>query len=185
MLRLALFSTAASTATPIAADPDSVTSIPGWDQPFRSAQYSGYLSEPTSGAQLHYHLVESEGDPAADPLVLWLNGGPGCSSYMGFWLEQGPFTMHGDGTLTENPYRWNTNANMLFLESPPGVGFSYVQGAPPPYLVNDTVTAAMNLGALAAFFIRFPHFNSSALWLSGESYAGGERSPVSGPESSP
>lgn len=130
------------------------------------------MSEPISGAQLHYHFVESEGDPSVDPLVLWLNGGPGCSSYMGFWLEQGPFTMHGDGTLSENPFRWNTEANVLFLESPPGVGFSFASASKPPYAANDTTTAAMNLGALAAFFVRFPRFNASALWLSGESYAG-------------
>lgn len=154
-------------------DPDAVTAIPGWEEPFRSAQYSGYLAV-TGGSQVHYHLVESEGSPSSDPLVVWLNGGPGCSSYLGFWLEQGPFTMHGDGTLTENPYRWNTNANMLFLESPPGVGFSFITGSKPPYDANDTSTAQLNLGALAAFFLRFPRFNSSALWLSGESYAGGE-----------
>ena len=87
-------------------------------------------------------------------------------------MEQGPFTMNGDGTLSENPGRWNTNANVLFLETPPGVGFSYDLGAPLPYVANDTTTTADSLAALAAFFAAFPGLATSKLWLSGESYAG-------------
>jgi len=63
---------------------------------------------------------------------------------------------------------------MLFLESPPGVGFSYVEGQPPPYTANDTTAAADSLGALVDFFAAFPAFAgpNTPLWLSGESYAG-------------
>lgn len=39
--------------------------------------------------------------------------------------EQGPFYPDRDGNLVANPYAWNKLANMVFLEQPVGVGFSY------------------------------------------------------------
>lgn len=158
---------AAVAASAIAqSNPDQVTSLPGWTDPFRSNQYSGYLSV-NGGKQIHYHFVESESNPATDNVVLWLNGGPGCSSLIGFWSENGPFTMNGDGTISENPGRWCQKANVLYLEGPIGVGFSYWPGQPLPYYVNDTETAADNAAALVAFMQKFPAFASNPLWLSG------------------
>jgi carboxypeptidase C (cathepsin A) len=53
-------------------------------------------------------------------------GGPGCSSLGGFFTEQGPFRVHENGLdLALNPYAWNQKANVLFLESPAGVGKNY------------------------------------------------------------
>ena len=157
-----------ASAAPVA---DEVTSLPGWDDKFRSRWFSGYVPGSQADRAMHYLLVESEGS-ATDPVVLWLNGGPGCSSLIGFWLEQGPLSMGGDGLLTENDSRWSKNAHVLFIESPPGVGFSYVKGAAPPYVANDTSTAADNLAALAGVFALFPELKANSLWLSGESYSG-------------
>ena len=53
-------------------------------------------------------FVESQGNPAKDPVVLWLNGGPMCSSLDGLLSEHGPFRVTDDGkNLTNNPYAWN------------------------------------------------------------------------------
>jgi serine carboxypeptidase-like clade 2 len=62
-----------------------------------------------------------------DDVVLWLNGGPGCSSMLGWAQEIGPKMLYsGSKTFASywNSYAWNKKANLLFFESPPGVGFS-------------------------------------------------------------
>ena len=81
----------------------------------------------TAGRRLFYVLVEAESHPDTAPLVLWLNGGPGCSSLAGGLMsELGPFYPQPDGqALLTNKYRWTCDANIVFLESPAFVGFSY------------------------------------------------------------
>ena len=54
--------------------------------------YSGYLNV-NDTKELHYLFVESQSSPSTDPLVIWFNGGPGCSSMLGFSQEHGPFVM--------------------------------------------------------------------------------------------
>ena len=49
----------------------------------------------------HYFLVESEGDPLKDPLVIWTNGGPGASSMFGLFVELGPFYLDGTSHYTQ------------------------------------------------------------------------------------
>lgn len=113
---------------------DQVWRLPGITYELNFDQYSGYLKG-VDGNYLHYwlgrsrnrtfRLVESQNNPLTDPLVLWLNGGPGCSSLMGLLTELGPFRPNSDGkTLYENVYSWNKVANVLFIESPRTVGFS-------------------------------------------------------------
>jgi serine carboxypeptidase-like clade 2 len=70
----------------------------------------------------------------------------------------------------KNPYAWNLNANILFLESPPGVGFSINKD--PKYIFSDPQTAQDNLKALTEWFKRFPEFSKNKFWIAGESYAG-------------
>ena len=89
-----------------------------------SDSYSGYLNVSAS-KELHYVYVESLDNPEFDPVVLWFNGGPGCSSMLGFMQEHGPWIIDdGEDDIKANPYSWNRRANMLYIESPAGVGFS-------------------------------------------------------------
>ena len=109
---------------------DQVTQLPGAKFAIPFGHYSGYLPL-HDGTNLHYWFFESQSQHRLkDPLVLWLNGGPGCSSLFGAMLECGPFQLNQHGNLILNPYSWNSNANLLFLESPVGVGFSYRDNVP-------------------------------------------------------
>ena len=134
--------------------------------------YSGYLPINTTGKYLHYILVSSHSNPATDPLIVWYNGGPGCSSLLGFLKEHGPYVVEDEEDIFHrNEYSWNREANMLYIESPAGVGFSYCDDK---YLCEftDETSADDNLVSLLAFFGKFPEYKSNELYLSGESYAG-------------
>ncbi|CAG9316598.1 unnamed protein product [Blepharisma stoltei] len=152
---------------------DLVIGQPGLPTPATFDTYSGYLDIPNSGGKsLHYILVESQNNPATDPLLLWLNGGPGCSSLDGFIYEHGPYVFPDEGTvLFKNQYSWNTNASVLYLEAPAGVGFS-VMGDLQNNLTDDETTAHDNLQALLQFFRKFPEYRYHDFFISGESYAG-------------
>jgi len=150
---------------------DKIESLPGWKGALPSDQYSGYLSI-AGGSNIHYWLVESEKDPDNAPTVLWLNGGPGFSSLDGFVYENGPFVIQPDNTLKKRKYRWNKMANMLYIEAPVGVGFSYSDTG--DYACSDDRTAHENRLAVEKFFEKFPEFNTdkSKFYIFGESYAG-------------
>ncbi|KAM9248080.1 lysosomal protective protein [Dugong dugon] len=149
---------------------DEIQFLPGLAKQPSFRQYSGYLHG-SGSKHLHYWFVEAQKDPKSSPVVLWLNGGPGCSSLNGFLTEHGPFLIQPDGvTLEYNPYSWNLIANMLYLESPAGVGFSYSDDK--YYVTNDTEVAQSNYEALKDFFCLFPEYKDNELFLTGESYAG-------------
>lgn len=136
-----------------------------------SNSYSGYLSITESKA-LHYIFVESTGNATADPVVVWFNGGPGCSSLLGFMQEHGPFVIDDNSTvIIENPYPWNVAANMLYIESPAGVGYS-VGNTTRDLKHSDTSQSRDAFVALEAFFAKFPEKMGNELFVSGESYGG-------------
>jgi len=178
VLCLFLISVAAASTAEQHADLSSrseVTSLPGFDGELLSKHHSGYLTvDRELGSYLFYYFVESEGNPAQDPVVLWLNGGPGCSSFDGFVYEHGPFKYdfnHGDVKLTTNPFAWSKVANMIYLDSPAGVGLSYGEGRE-FYETDDVKTTTDLHAAVLKFFEIFPEFKSNRFFVSGESYAG-------------
>lgn len=136
--------------------------------------YSGYLSTSDKNKNLHYLLASSQSDNASkDPLVLWLNGGPGCSSLLGFIQEHGPVVIPDYTTKFQlNQYAWNKNANVLYLESPAGVGFSYNDNGKEDMKYNDDIVANDARNALLNFFEKFPELKANDFYIAGESYAG-------------
>ena len=135
--------------------------------------YSGYLTV-TATKSIHYVFVGSQNNIATDPLVLWLNGGPGCSSMDGLFYENGPFVFQEQtNNLLYNNYTWNTNVSMVYFESPAGVGFSTIGDIPSNLNQNDPQTAYDNLVALVYLYNeKFPELKNNPFYIAGESYGG-------------
>ncbi|KAH8888454.1 serine carboxypeptidase [Thozetella sp. PMI_491] len=73
-----------------------------------------------------FWFFEARKAPENAPLAIWLNGGPGASSIMGLLEENGPCFIGPDSKSTYlNPWSWNNEVNMLYLDQPNQVGFSY------------------------------------------------------------
>ena len=105
----------------IASEDDRVLHLPGFSESLPSRHYSGYLKG-SATVNLFYYFVEVEDyNPKTSPTLLWLNGGPGCSSLDGLWYEHGPFKINKDGThLSKRSNSWNKISNVLYIESPVG-----------------------------------------------------------------
>ncbi|CAI9097011.1 OLC1v1033293C2 [Oldenlandia corymbosa var. corymbosa] len=87
--------------------------------------------------------------------------------------ELGPFLVHNNNAnLTLNKFSWNKEANMIFLEAPVGVGFSYSNKSEDINNLGDAVTARDSYDFLLGWFKRFPNFRSHDFYIAGESYAG-------------
>ena len=153
-----------------APEEDNVPSLPQCPG-FRHAVYSGYLKV-SETKKLHYVLTESDKDPSNDPLVIWFNGGPGCSSLLGMFMEIGPCVVDdGETEFHANPAPWNQELNMLYIEQPVDVGYSYA-GTDEDKHITDAISSADNLQALLSFYEKFPELKERDLYISGESYAG-------------
>jgi cathepsin A (carboxypeptidase C) len=136
----------------------------------RSKQYTGWLD--VGAKHLFFWYFESQSSPADDPLVLWLTGGPGGSSMLGMLQELGPCLIngHGNGTI-HNEYGWSKDSNLLFVDQPAGVGFSYLDKS--EVLPSNSVIAAEDLHKFLQIFVNqaFPDLKSKPFHISGESYA--------------
>lgn len=154
------------------AEQDEIKSLPNLAFQPKFKQYSGYLEADEANPRnkfFHYWLVESENDPDKDPLMLWLNGGPGCSSMEGILTESGPFRIHSNGSVLKNEFAWNAKINILYIEGPAGVGFSY--GAHDhDYTTTDDMMAVQYLRALRSFLRKFPKMRLRPFYIVGESY---------------
>ncbi|EPS71160.1 hypothetical protein M569_03591, partial [Genlisea aurea] len=154
---------------------DRVSKLPGQNFDVNFASYAGYVTvNEESGRAYFYWFFEADEDPSSKPLLLWLNGGPGCSSIAyGLAEEVGPFHIEKDGkTLYLNQFSWNKVANVLFVDSPVGVGFSYSNTSSDLLNNGDKRTASENLEFLLGWFNRFPQYKERDFFISGESYAG-------------
>ncbi|CAJ0573444.1 unnamed protein product, partial [Mesorhabditis spiculigera] len=149
---------------------DKIGSLPLVNFTVNFQQYSGYL-QASDTHKFHYWFTFSQHDYTKDPVLLWLNGGPGCSSLEGLLEELGPFRIGNNGNVVyANPYSWNKFASVLFVESPAGVGFSYTTDD--DLATDDDEVAKDNYNALIDFFNKFPDFRGRDFYISGESYAG-------------
>ncbi|KAF8417138.1 Alpha/Beta hydrolase protein [Tirmania nivea] len=130
-------------------------------------QLSGYL-DVDDDKHFFFWFFESRNDPENDPVTLWLNGGPGCSSMTGLFMELGPSSINSHIKPEYNKFSWNSNSSVIFLDQPVNVGYSYSDTA-----TKSTAAAAEDVYAfLTLFFEKFPQYGKQDFHIAGESYAG-------------
>ncbi|KAH6681908.1 peptidase S10, serine carboxypeptidase [Halenospora varia] len=140
--------------------------------PGATSGYTGYLK--SGPKHFYFAYFESRSDPTLDPLVLWLNGGPGCSSMMGLFMELGPCIVNeGGDSARENTNSWINAANVFFLDQPIGVGFSYSTNHSAPGGQGGTFAASEDIYAFMKLWYKaFPESKSLPFSIAGESYGG-------------
>lgn len=139
---------------------------------YGESQWTGTI-DVTATRRLFYWYFDSRNDPENDPIIVWMNGGPGASSMMGLFNEAGPcYLLNDTGLPTTNEWAWNNNASVLFLDQPAGVGFSSVaEGAPIPREDKD---GAQDFQQFLNIFFNyvFPSKGKLPIHIAGESYGG-------------
>ncbi|KAF2579593.1 hypothetical protein F2Q70_00009045 [Brassica cretica] len=151
--------------------------LPGFEGPLPFELETGYIGiGEEENLQLFYYFIKSEKNPKEDPLLLWLNGGPGCSSLEGLLFENGPVAVKVEVyngslvSLVSTTYSWTQMANIIYLDQPIGAGFSYSRT--PLGKTNDTNEAKMIHEFLQKWLSKHPQFFSNPFYATGDSYSG-------------
>jgi len=134
--------------------------------------YAGTLpiSSRANSSELFFWYVPSANELAGDEILIWLNGGPGCSSLEGFLQENGPFLwQYGTYRPVKNNWAWSNLTNVVWVEQPAGTGFSSVGAEGAPH--NETAAAQQFLGFFKNFVDNFS-LQDRKVYITGESYAG-------------
>ncbi|GAV80374.1 Peptidase_S10 domain-containing protein [Cephalotus follicularis] len=133
--------------------------------------HAGYYQISHShAARMFYFFFESR-NSKSDPIVIWLTGGPGCSSELAMFYENGPFTIADNMSLVWNAYGWDKVSNLIYVDQPVGTGFSYTSDRRDIRHNEDGVSNDL-YDFLQAFFAEHPQFANNDFYITGESYAG-------------
>ncbi|KAF3603667.1 hypothetical protein F2Q69_00038665 [Brassica cretica] len=155
-----------------------VRCLPGFEGPLPFQLETGYIGVGEGEEdQLFYYFIKSERNPEEDPLLVWLAGGPGCSSFSGLVYENGPLafkveTYNGSvPSLVSTTYSWTKVANIIYLDQPVGTGFSYSRNqlSDTP---SDTEAAKRVNEFLRKWLVKHPEYFSNPLYVAGNSYSG-------------
>ncbi|KAH0979965.1 hypothetical protein GBA52_007142 [Prunus armeniaca] len=133
--------------------------------------HAGYFKiEHSHAARMFYLFFESRTNKK-DPVVIWLTGGPGCSSELAVFYENGPFNIANNLSLVWNEYGWDKASNLLYVDQPIGTGFSYSTDRRDSRHSEDGISNDL-YDFLQAFFAEHPELAKNDFYITGESYAG-------------
>nr|XP_043614337.1 serine carboxypeptidase-like 12 isoform X2 [Erigeron canadensis] len=152
--------------------------LPGFHGPLPFHLETGYVGvDVNEDVQLFYYFIQSESNPKEDPLMLWITGGPGCSSISGLFYEIGTMQFEAveyNGSLPNlilTPYSWTKAASIIFLDIPVGTGFSYARTT----LASSSTDIQFSDQAyefMIKWFQTHPEFVSNPFYVGGDSYSG-------------
>ncbi|KAK1421632.1 hypothetical protein QVD17_24118 [Tagetes erecta] len=124
----------------------------------------------TIGSRMFYYFFQSR-NRKDDPVVIWLTGGPGCSSAIALFKENGPFHLTNNLSLVWNDYGWDKVSNIIYIDQPIGTGFSYTSNEKD--IRHDEKGVSDDLyDFLQEFFKLHPDYAKNDLYITGESYGG-------------
>ncbi|KAJ3672800.1 hypothetical protein LUZ60_006174 [Juncus effusus] len=166
----------------VATSASLVTHLPGFQGPLPFSLETGYITvDEENGGEMFYYFIESERNPSEDPLLVWLPGGKRCSVFHCLTFQNGPLEFVKqpyNGSIPQlvyHQYSWSKVANMLFLDSPVGSGFSYSSN-PKGYDIGEII-ASMQIHTFIKRWIEgHTQYLSNDLYVGGHSY-GGKFSP--------
>ncbi|XP_010472300.1 PREDICTED: serine carboxypeptidase-like 9 isoform X1 [Camelina sativa] len=151
--------------------------LPGFEGPLPFELETGYIGiDKEENVQFFYYFIKSEKNPKEDPLIIWLNGGPGCSCLSGLFFENGPLALKSEvyngsvPSLVSTTYSWTKTTNIIFLDQPVGSGFSYSRT--PIEKTSDTNEVKRIHEFLQKWLRKHPQFSSNPLYVVGDSYSG-------------
>ncbi|KAG5880352.1 hypothetical protein JTB14_025771 [Gonioctena quinquepunctata] len=132
--------------------------------------YSGYLTvDKTFNSNLFFWFFPSQSSYKDDPVILWLQGGPGATSLIGLFAENGPFSVKNEKGLKLRKYAWTKSHSVIYIDNPAGTGYSFTDSG---YAQNETKVGADLYNAIIQFFTMFPELQKNDFFVTGESYAG-------------
>eukprot|EP00270_Netrium_digitus_P004880 TRINITY_DN1629_c0_g1_i3.p1 TRINITY_DN1629_c0_g1~~TRINITY_DN1629_c0_g1_i3.p1 ORF type:complete len:520 (-),score=77.48 TRINITY_DN1629_c0_g1_i3:195-1754(-) len=149
-----------------------ITSLLGAPTVSGLSQYSGYLPV-DKGKNLFYWLVEYDDIGQKKPLLIWIGGGPGCSSIgYGLFQEIGPWRVSGAdaSSLTYQTWGWHQFANVLFIDHPVSTGFSSALAGVNSLEYNDAQAATELLTFVHQFFAAYPSYKGRSTYIGAEHY---------------
>jgi len=115
-------------------------------------------------------LTANTTDNADEPWGIWLNGGPGSSSMLGLFFENGPLHVADDYSLFSNNFSWHTIADYVWIDQPVGTGWSTADAT--GYVADEDQMGQDFFGFLSNLVSVFPSLKTRPLHLTGESYSG-------------
>lgn len=152
--------------------------LPGFDGPLPFELETGYIGVGESEeVQLFYYFIKSESNPEKDPILFWLTGGPGCSTFSGLVYEIGPINFEEvryDGSLPKfvlNNHSWTKVASIIFVDAPVGTGFSYAESTKASHS-TDIQACYQDYEFLRKWLVDHPEFIQNPLYVGGDSYSG-------------
>ncbi|KAJ2849804.1 Cell death protease [Coemansia brasiliensis] len=149
-----------------------VSSVPFADDPaFDSLeQYAGQLPMGTDDLMFFWLVKNTTNQENRDKLLIWLNGGPGCTSLDGILMENGPFKFAKGNKLEVRPYSLSQQFDVLYIDQPFGTGYSTAPTEHYQQTFKNATSSLMEF--LDRFYQVFPLLRQRQLFLSGESEAG-------------
>ncbi|KAJ1379989.1 Peptidase S10, serine carboxypeptidase [Sesbania bispinosa] len=152
--------------------------LPGFQGPLPFELETGYvgLGETGDDLQVFYYFIKSENNPEKDPLMLWLSGGPGCSSFSGLVYQIGPIAFEIKDynwslpNLVLRQQSWTKVSSIIFVDLPFGTGFSYAKNVRAQR--GDWKLVHHTHQFLRKWLVDHSEFLSNKLFIGGDSYTG-------------